>query len=354
MAKKTTSKSAKSAKSTTKKAPAKKAASKKPAAKKAIAKKAPSKKPAPKAAGAEDTATASALAQKPTAKKSASKKTAPKKAPVKKAAAEKASAKKPAAKKAPTKKPAVKKPAVKKAASKKAPVTKKIASKKAPAKKTVAKKAPAKPAAKQTKAGVQAAADTKAGPKGITVVAKKVSRRARVKVEIPKFVPPGGPLLGPGLKRRAPLIASGPKNTVVEEAAALEASADRPNKSPFNKRKLDKYKAILLDKRRVLVGELDNLEFQALKSESGSLSNLPQHSAEQGSDTTEQSISLGMADADRQLIREIDAALKRIQDGTFGLCEQTGTAISEDRLEELPWAKLSIEAARASDRGFRR
>ncbi len=349
MAKKTTSKSAKSAKVTTKKAPAKKAASKKPAAKKASAKKTPAKKSAPKAAGAEDAATGSAPAKKPTAKKAASKKSAPKKAPVKKAAAEKAPAKKPSAKKAPAKKPTATK-----TASKKAPVTKKIASKKAPAKKTVAKKAPAKPAPKLTKAEAQAEADKTAGRKGITIVAKKVTRRVRVKVEIPKFVPPGGPLLGPGLKRRAPLIASGPKNTVVEEAAALEASGDKPNKSPFNKRKLDKYKAILLDKRRVLVGELDNLEFQALKSESGSLSNLPQHSAEQGSDTTEQSISLGMADADRQLIREIDAALKRIQDGTFGICEKTGTAISEDRLEELPWAKLSIEAARASDRGFRR
>ncbi len=347
MAKKTTSKSAKSAKGTTKKAPAKKAAAKKSSAKKASAKKAPAKKAAPKAAGSEEAATTTAPAKKPTSKKAASKKSAPKKAPVKKAAAEKAPAKKPTAKKAPTNKSSATK-----AASKKAPVTKKIAAKKAPAKKPVAKKTPAKPAAKQTEA--QAAAETKAGPKGITVVAKKVSRRVRVKVEIPKFVPPGGPLLGPGLKRRAPLIASGPKNTVAEEALVLEAAGDKPRKSPFNKRQLDKYKAILLDKRRVLVGELDNLEFQALKSESGSLSNLPQHSAEQGSDTTEQSISLGMADADRQLIREIDAALKRIQVGTFGLCEQTGQPISEDRLEELPWAKLSIEAARASDRGFRR
>lgn len=376
MPKKTSSTS----KATAKKAPAKKPPAKS-AAKKTPAKKTPVKKSAPKtsakAPAVKKTGTKKAVSKKSVTKKPVTKKVTTtkvstsktpakksattKKAPASKAAAtKKAASKKPVAKKAPASKPATKKAVTKKVVTKKV-VTKKTVTKKVVTQKTVSKKAastPAKPAAGKAEPKLtkeqQAEADKKAGRKGITIVTKKVSRRARVKVEIPKFISPGGPLLGPGSKQRSPLIASGPKNTVAQEKALLDADRSKRKKSPFNKRKLDRYKAILLEKRRVLVDEMNNLEHQALKSESGALSSLPQHSAEQGSDTNEQSINLGMANTDRALIREIDAALERIGDGVFGLCERTGMPISEDRLEELPWAKLSIEAARASDRSFRR
>jgi DnaK suppressor protein len=72
--------------------------------------------------------------------------------------------------------------------------------------------------------------------------------------------------------------------------------------------------------------------------------------AEQGSDTFEQSLSLDLAQVDRNLLREIDAALKRIDDGTYGICELTGKTIPPERLEELPWARYSIEAARELER----
>ncbi len=351
---------AKTSKKTTKKATTK-SASKATGARK-VGKKVSKKK----------TATKKAAAKKSAAKKTAAKKAAEtasesavsgggKKVTKKKAAATAASAA-----------PAGKKPTTKKAASKK------TGAKKAPAKKAGSKKAPARQsAASDSKAGdasesskttastqstdhadaatgkAAEADDKKSGRKGITIVSNKPARKSKPKAEVPMFVPPGGPLLGPGAKRRAPLIASGPKNKVVAAEVQVAASDGTSRKSPFNKRKLQHYKDVLLAKRRSLVEQLNSLEFQALKSESGSLSNLPQHSAEQGSDTTEQSISLGMADADRQLIREIDAAVARIEDGTFGLCTQTGVPISEDRLEELPWARLSIEAARANERGYR-
>jgi RNA polymerase-binding transcription factor DksA len=72
--------------------------------------------------------------------------------------------------------------------------------------------------------------------------------------------------------------------------------------------------------------------------------------AEQGSDTFEQSISLDLAQVDRNLIREIDEALKRIELGTYGLCLRTGQRISAERLAEIPWAKYSIEAQRDLER----
>jgi RNA polymerase-binding transcription factor DksA len=72
--------------------------------------------------------------------------------------------------------------------------------------------------------------------------------------------------------------------------------------------------------------------------------------AEQGSENYEQTLSLDLAAADRKLIREIDDALKRIDDGTFGICEHSGKPIKLERLEELPWARYSIEAARELER----
>ena len=92
------------------------------------------------------------------------------------------------------------------------------------------------------------------------------------------------------------------------------------------------------------------METQALRSQSGSLSNMPSHLAEQGSEAYDQSLSLDLAAADRKLIKEIDDALKRIAEGTFGICELTGKPIKLERLEELPWARYSIEAARELER----
>jgi RNA polymerase-binding protein DksA len=156
----------------------------------------------------------------------------------------------------------------------------------------------------------------------------------------------GVPLIKPGSVRK-PLIASGPN---APRPKNIFAGDGKPKKSPFDKRDLAKFKAILLRKRAELVGDVSTMEDEALKGQSGSLSHLPQHMAEQGSDVYGQSLSLDLAAADRRLIKEIDDALKRIADGTYGVCELTGKPIRAERLEELPWARYSIEAARELER----
>ncbi|MBL8990759.1 MAG: TraR/DksA C4-type zinc finger protein, partial [Phycisphaerae bacterium] len=105
-----------------------------------------------------------------------------------------------------------------------------------------------------------------------------------------------------------------------------------------------------LKKRSDLVGDVSRMEGEALRGNSGSLSHTPQHIAEQGSEAYEQSLALDLASVDRTLIREIDDALKRIDDGTFGICQLSGKPISKERLEELPWTRYSIEAAREHER----
>lgn len=283
---------------------------------------------------------------KPAAQKAAAKKPTPS---PKKSTAKKVAAKKPAkpqgAKKAAPKKAPANAPAKPKATGKQAPANKPAANKPA-AKKPAAAKAPAK---KATTADNPA--DPKSGRKGITIVAPKPVKKPKAKKPTPTIPALTGSILGMGLGFSKPLIPSGPKASPIANGGDDQADDDgKKPKTPFNKRQLDRYQEILILKRRELLGDIDSMENEALKSQSGSLSHLPQHMAEQGSETYEQSLSLDLAAADRVLLREIDAALQRITDRVYGLCERTGKAISKERLAELPWARYSIEAAREMER----
>ena len=71
---------------------------------------------------------------------------------------------------------------------------------------------------------------------------------------------------------------------------------------------------------------------------------------DRASSETERAIELRARDRQRKLIAKIDAALQRIEDGTYGYCEETGEPISIKRLEARPIATLSIEAQERHER----
>lgn len=273
------------------------------------------------------------------------------------AAAKKTMKKKPAAKKAASKKTTKKATAPTKTSKKPtAKTSKKPTSKPASAKGSTKKVTPAKASAGKAPDAVSAKDSAVAaggkGRKGITIVPEKPRRpprRSRPKAPETRR-PVGSQLLGPGSPKRSPLIPSGPKAPKAE--APTQGPGDGKVKSPFKKRELDKFKNLLLAKRRSLVGDVSQLETEALRNSSGGSSHTPQHMAEQGSDSADQSLSLGLAAADRRLIKEIDAALQRIADGRFGICELSGRPIRAERLKELPWARYSIEAARQRERNM--
>src|SRR5271169_5469687 len=88
---------------------------------------------------------------------------------------------------------------------------------------------------------------------------------------------------------------------------------------------------------------------QQLQSEREHLPDL----ADRASTETDRSIELRARDRQRKLITKIDAALSRIDDGTYGYCEETGEAISLRRLEARPIATLSLEAQERHERAER-
>ena len=72
--------------------------------------------------------------------------------------------------------------------------------------------------------------------------------------------------------------------------------------------------------------------------------------ADRASSETDRAIELRARDRQRKLISKIDAALQRIDDGTYGFCEETGEPISLKRLDARPIATLSIEAQERHER----
>lgn len=72
--------------------------------------------------------------------------------------------------------------------------------------------------------------------------------------------------------------------------------------------------------------------------------------ADRASSETDRSLELRTRDRQRKLISKIDAALKRIEDGSYGYCEETGDPISLKRLDARPIATLSIEAQERHER----
>jgi len=125
----------------------------------------------------------------------------------------------------------------------------------------------------------------------------------------------------------------------------------RKNTAGLTTRELEFYRDLLLAKRRELVGDMSSMEREALRTTGGSnLSNLPIHMADMGTDNYEQEFTLGLMEKDRRLLRDINAALGKIQDGSYGICEGTGKPISKPRLEAQPWARYSIEHARKLER----
>lgn len=72
--------------------------------------------------------------------------------------------------------------------------------------------------------------------------------------------------------------------------------------------------------------------------------------ADRASSETDRAIELRARDRQRKLIAKIDAAIKRIEDGTYGYCEETGEPISLKRLDARPIATLSIEAQERHER----
>ena len=135
-----------------------------------------------------------------------------------------------------------------------------------------------------------------------------------------------------------------------------KTSLSRTRKSRLSIASIEHFKQLLLEKRREILKNVNEIEDEALNKSrldaTGDLSSMPIHMADLGTDNFEQEFALGLMDSERKLLREIDEALERIEQKTYGICLGTGEPIRRARLEAQPWAKYSVEYARKLEKGL--
>ena len=115
---------------------------------------------------------------------------------------------------------------------------------------------------------------------------------------------------------------------------------------------ISQFKALLQAKRNEILGDLVSMEDETHSRQRGGLSNMLAEMGEEGSDNGEIENTLGMLDSERKLLREIDEALGRIENGTYAICEGNGKPIPKVRLEAIPWAKYCVEYASMLEKGL--
>lgn len=113
---------------------------------------------------------------------------------------------------------------------------------------------------------------------------------------------------------------------------------------------------LLLDRRRAVLDAIEYLHKEnrgSLEEATGELvsGSADQHMADTATETVDREIDYTLEAHDERLLHAIDAALARIQAGTYGFCVNCGAPIAPERLEAMPWTTLCIECKRKEERG---
>lgn len=184
---------------------------------------------------------------------------------------------------------------------------------------------------------------------------KKVVRKTKVaKSESPSSPKPTGK--ASGKKQTARKTRS--HNTLQQPLQPDTDLVDRAvqnNATYLTAEQLNHFRRLLLEKLAEITGDVNHIESGALKTSradaTGDLSSMPIHMADIGSDNYEQEFALGLMHSERQIVHEIIAALKRIDNGTYGICEGTGEQIPLTRLNGIPWTRHCLKYAARMEKG---
>lgn len=191
-------------------------------------------------------------------------------------------------------------------------------------------------------------------------MAKKVAKK---KTNDPKVSPPTSAAkiaVKPRATAGKKAVKTARKKTV-RKPILVKKEIEQPDIRPedlktyLSKAELDYFRELMLKKLRQINGDVEHIAREALhksrQDASGDLSCMPIHMADIGSDNYEQEFSLGLMDAERKVVEEILMALRRIEEGSYGMCEGTGEPIPKARLEAYPWARYCVRYAEMIEKG---
>ena len=147
--------------------------------------------------------------------------------------------------------------------------------------------------------------------------------------------------------------------TKVSRKITRPAKSERaPKSKKLSKKEMNFFKGLLMELRKKIAGELSSIEGDTLnttrRDASGELSGYNTHTADLGSDNYDRELNIGLASNEQQILNDIDVALKRIEEGTYGICEITGSSIPKKRLLAMPYTRLSKKAQEEEEKNKRR
>ena len=119
---------------------------------------------------------------------------------------------------------------------------------------------------------------------------------------------------------------------------------------PLKKNEVNKFKERLLEMRKQLTETLQGTQEQVKKPDEAT--GYSQHQADQGTDDFDRTINLELSQTEMNLLRQIDRALEKITDGSYGVCEITNQDIPIKRLEAIPYATMTVEAQDKFEKGL--
>jgi DnaK suppressor protein len=135
---------------------------------------------------------------------------------------------------------------------------------------------------------------------------------------------------------------------------ALGRSEDRQLKKKFNKKELAEFKKIILKVKDGMVDDIKHISEDTLKKSqkdaSGDISGYTYHMADVATDTYDREFSVGLASNERQALYELTDALKKIEDGTYGVCEECKSLIAKNRLKAVPYARLCLKCQEKTEK----
>lgn len=142
----------------------------------------------------------------------------------------------------------------------------------------------------------------------------------------------------PASAQSAKTVKSKERSASKKTSSKRKTSSKPPRNAPTKKRAnlIRMLKERLLDERENLLRGLHLKKAEGEISTHGDL-------VDQSTNFSEQEIILGLAEHDRNRLQEINCALKKIEDGTYGICEMSGKLISDERLLAMPTARYSVE-----------
>jgi RNA polymerase-binding protein DksA len=125
-------------------------------------------------------------------------------------------------------------------------------------------------------------------------------------------------------------------------------------KKKFNKKELTDFRKFILKKKDEILDSINHISEETLKKSqkdaSGDISGYSYHMADVATDTYDREFSLGLASNDRELLYELDDAMKRIDDGIFGVCEDCKVVISKTRLKVIPYTRFCIKCQEKNEK----